>query len=199
MTNRVTQNQLQSQRTLENIRNAIEELLQEKEYDSFTIKDICSRANIAVGTFYKYYDSKEDVFTDRYHKMDEYFNTEVAQKMTENSLRKNLILFADCYRKRITNINVARQILKARLSGTSEAAKTRNRPMYEILDHLFEQGQKQNEVRQDIPFTQCSDQFMILLRGYSFNDCVYGVVDQNEAFHSYLEIWLDGMLIKKKD
>ena len=199
MSNRVTQNQLQSQRTLENIRNAIEELLQEKEYDSFTIKDICSRANIAVGTFYKYYDSKEAVFTDRYHKMDEYFSTVVASKMTQESVRENLICFADCYRSRITNINVARQILKARLSGTNDAAKTRNRPMYEILDHLFEEGQKQNEVRKDISFTQCSDQFMILLRGYSFNDCVYGIVDQTEEFHTYLNVWLDGLLIQKKD
>lgn len=150
MEKRVTQKQLQSQRTLAAIRSAIEEVLQEKDFDKLTVKDICDRANIAVGTFYKYYRSKEDIFSDRYLQMDDYFTTSVRPALTSRSVRENLLRFAQVYLSYGRSLSVARQILKARLNGTDQAAMTRERPMYAILDELFAKGQDSAKVRRDL-------------------------------------------------
>ncbi|EEL70861.1 hypothetical protein IGA_00005 [Bacillus cereus HuA3-9] len=49
-------------RTKEAIRDALTELINEKGFDSITVKDITARANINRGTFYLHYRDKYDLF-----------------------------------------------------------------------------------------------------------------------------------------
>jgi len=50
-------------RTTEAIRNALVELIEEKGFDSITVKDITTRARINRGTFYAHYQDKYDLMT----------------------------------------------------------------------------------------------------------------------------------------
>lgn len=53
----------------------IEELVNEKSLDKISIREICQKANIAVGTFYIYFASKEEAFLHVYHQLDEQFKS----------------------------------------------------------------------------------------------------------------------------
>ena len=50
------------QRTRELLQKTLVELIDEREYDAITIQDIVDRANIGRTTFYKHYNSKDDLF-----------------------------------------------------------------------------------------------------------------------------------------
>jgi AcrR family transcriptional regulator len=50
------------QRTRELLQKALIELIDERGYDAITIQDVVDRANIGRTTFYKHYNSKDDLF-----------------------------------------------------------------------------------------------------------------------------------------
>jgi len=50
------------QRTRELLQKALIELISEREYDAITIQDIVDRANLGRTTFYKHYNSKDELF-----------------------------------------------------------------------------------------------------------------------------------------
>lgn len=50
-------------RTKESIREALVELIEEKGFDSISVKDITTRAKINRGTFYAHYQDKYDLMT----------------------------------------------------------------------------------------------------------------------------------------
>ena len=50
------------QRTRELLQKALIELISERDYDMITIQDILNRANVGRTTFYKHYNSKDELF-----------------------------------------------------------------------------------------------------------------------------------------
>lgn len=52
-------------RSMEWLRNALLQLLKEKQYSQITIKEICKRADLSRQTFYQMFDSKDEVM--QYH------------------------------------------------------------------------------------------------------------------------------------
>ncbi|AIQ11078.1 TetR/AcrR family transcriptional regulator [Paenibacillus durus] len=53
-----------SDNTKEKIKNAAEELITRKGYKDTSVKDIAKSAEVAVGTIYRYYKSKDEILTD---------------------------------------------------------------------------------------------------------------------------------------
>lgn len=63
----------------------IEDLVNEKSLDKISVREICQKANIAVGTFYIYFSSKEEALLYVYHQLDEQFkNLKLDQTPLEN-------------------------------------------------------------------------------------------------------------------
>lgn len=88
---------IKSQQTKLNIFNAAVELLSEMDFDEITIRDIVSRANVSVGTFYNYYATKMEVFYETYQVADHYFNETVAQRLTQPTALERVYCFFDHY------------------------------------------------------------------------------------------------------
>ena len=57
-------------------------------YQNTTVRDICSTADISVGTFYSYFPSKTDLFLDIYKKADDYFSDNVAVKINGSNAKR---------------------------------------------------------------------------------------------------------------
>ena len=76
------------------------QLLEEKEFDKITIRDIVKRANVSIGTFYNYYSTKLDVYYETYIIADEFFETTVKQELTQiPDILDRLYAFFDYYAK----------------------------------------------------------------------------------------------------
>lgn len=55
------------QRTRQALRNALLELIQEKDYDSISVEEITQQANLGRATFYLHYKDKEDLLVDEFN------------------------------------------------------------------------------------------------------------------------------------
>ncbi|MGP4062859.1 TetR/AcrR family transcriptional regulator [Halobacillus sp. H74] len=67
-------------RTVEAIKNALVELIEEKGFDAVTVKDITTRAKINRGTFYSHYQDKYDLVA----KCEEEVMDEMSDKIVKN-------------------------------------------------------------------------------------------------------------------
>lgn len=66
----------QREQSSQMIRNALFELLDEKEFSKITVSEIVKRADVARRTFYRMYDNKEDIIHDYFRRLCcEYQNT----------------------------------------------------------------------------------------------------------------------------
>lgn len=85
----------QAENTRKRICKAVEALLEEKEADEISIKDICTKVGIGVGTFYHYYSSKEEALYDISTPIDIYFEETVKPLLRGKTQKEQLVIFFD--------------------------------------------------------------------------------------------------------
>ena len=66
-----------AQRTKAKVLQSALDLMREKGYANTTIREVCLSAGVSVGTFYSYFNSKEDVFSDIFKVADELFSVKL--------------------------------------------------------------------------------------------------------------------------
>ena len=79
--------------TRQTILEAALELMKEKGYRGTTIREICTRAGTAVGSFYSYFDGKTDILRALYADGETYFSTVVRQE-TAGADTEDFVKFA---------------------------------------------------------------------------------------------------------
>lgn len=70
---KVTNRKLQAQATYEKIYNTAMSLVEKKGFNNITVKEICEKAGVAVGSFYNYFNSKDDILYEIFNKADNFF------------------------------------------------------------------------------------------------------------------------------
>ena len=74
------------QRTRELLQRALIELISERDYDAITIQDIVDRANVGRTTFYKHYNSKDELFMSCHEAMCNEFHMSPLHPLTREEL-----------------------------------------------------------------------------------------------------------------
>ena len=92
-----TKRQLQAEQTKLKLFNAAVELLAVQDFEHITIRDIVTRANVSIGTFYNYYSTKLEVFYETYQVADRYFIEEVAPRLTQPTCAQQALCFFEHY------------------------------------------------------------------------------------------------------
>lgn len=80
-------------RSREWLRRAMLELLAEKSYAEITVKDLCARADLSRPTFYKIYDSKEDVIAYHFAALFALFAAELPEGHSAEDLHRHFFTF----------------------------------------------------------------------------------------------------------
>lgn len=65
--------------------------LNTKGYDNVTIQEICEKAGVSVGTFYNYFESKNEIFTEIYKIADNFFYETIKGKLTSKNTIDKII------------------------------------------------------------------------------------------------------------
>lgn len=148
------------------------QLLEEKEFNKITIRDIVKRANVSIGTFYNYYSTKLDVYYETYKIADEFFETTVKDELSHISdPTEKIMLFFDYYAKyssEITSLDLTRILYN---SGNKCFDRSSEVGMMPLLVSIIAQGAATGVFQTDKTPAGLAQFLMISVRGQVYHWC----------------------------
>ncbi|MBN1691305.1 MAG: TetR/AcrR family transcriptional regulator [Dehalococcoidia bacterium] len=152
-------------------------LLSKKGYYNVTVDEICEKAQVSRGTFYKYFKSKDEIIWYEYLKLDQYYGGPVAEAMAkEKKSAGKLLLLCNAAAKYtsslgVSNVKAAYQSQLGPDRGFSLVASEK-RPLYALTWHAVAEGQSKGEFRNDIGVDEMTRTWVTALRGAVFEWCL---------------------------
>ncbi len=187
----------QARETKQLLFNTALKLLDEKDFDQITIRDIVKKAHVSIGTFYNYYATKLDVYYETYLIADEFFETTVKENLLKvTDLREKVLLFFDYYAKyscEITNIKLTKILYNSRNKCFDRESETGMMP---LLTSIFEEGLEKDIVHSDMNAKEISLFLMIAARGQVYHWCTNdGSYDLRQAVKRQMTLLLKIFII----
>jgi len=184
----------QAEETKNRIYNAAIELLDSRGFENLTIQCISRKANVSVGSFYHYFNSKLDILSEIFHRGDTYF-IEVVKPGLEGKDTVNQILhFFDNYA--IFNQKLTVEHAKAIYNPRIKLFTNTNRAMFTILEEIIEEGQKKGVIKNDETPRELAIFLYILCRGITFDWSLHdGQYDLLNKIDTYIKKVLPTILV----
>ena len=189
-----TSRQLQADRTRTLLYSIAVSLMEKQGFSNTTIEQIATKAGVSIGTFYHYFNSKEEIFYDIFKKADEYFETIVAPALysadtTGQSVVEQVITFFRYY---------AHYNLNRGLANITQLYNTKNkifvkkgRFMQELLMQVLAKGMERGEFSSELSPDEATDYLFVVARGIVYDWCIHeGTYDLEQKMESYMRILL---------
>ena len=181
-----TKRQEQARETKKRIYNSAIALMERKGFENITIADISKEANVSVGAFYHYFNSKNDILAEIFHQADEYFSTQVVNSLGKVSVPEQIVEYFDHYAKfnQTSGVETTQQLFTPKIKFFIKEG----RPMLEILRDLILEGQEKKEIHGDISAEELVRYLFVMARGVVFEWSLYdGNYDLEARMHNYME------------
>jgi len=187
MTNRSnTKRKEQALVTKDRIYSAAINLMDRKGFENITIADISKEAGVSVGAFYHYFTSKNDILAEIFFKADEYFSTQVMNKLIGETIAEKIVEYFDHYAK--FNVSSGVELTQQLFNPKIKFFLKKDRPMLTILLDLIQEGQERKEIRADEDPEELSRFLLVMARGVVFEWSLYdGSYDLQATMHKYIE------------
>lgn len=183
--NRYLKKKRKTKVTKEYVFNAAIQVMEKKGAENTTIRDICKRADISIGTFYNYFKTKNDIFYEIYKSADELFLNTVKKLLKDGTAEEKIISYFRHYAK--LNIDTGLEEAKLLYNPTNQWFLKR-RAMQEILSDIIKQGQDDGELTTRMTADEMVEFLFVLMRGVCYNWCISnGNYDLEEKMISYLK------------
>ncbi len=110
------------------------ELFNEKTYEDVTIREICEKAQVAVGTFYHYFDNKESLMDEFFRQLDSKLEVKWLAYTPASPSDGIIYLIRTQLSTTVENNYIASaQILRSQLSNGAKYITDKNRFIHRIL------------------------------------------------------------------
>jgi len=170
---KMTKRQLQALETKNKIYNAAIAIINEKGFNNVSIEDITTYANVAKGSFYTYFESKEALVFYTFKQSDEVYE-KAFKKVKDTDFLSRIVHFIKIsykeYEKR------GKGIIKAMVSNYFTFPDynfySKDRDLLKCLNKLIEQGKAQNVLDQAIPTYKYVNLIMSTLVGVEVMWCI---------------------------
>lgn len=170
-------------------------LMSECGFQGTTIRAVCEKANVSVGTFYNYFHSKGDILHDIYYEADEMFRIYVAQEIADKPPLDQLRFFALRYAK--LNLDTGLDVMRV-LFNPENSWFSMRRPMQDVLQSIIVNGQEQGVLRNDISADELVENIFGMLRGVCYSWCVADAsFDLNVRIGKMLDLLIEGITQKQ--
>lgn len=176
--------QMQAEATKNKIYQVAIKLMEEKGYTNIKIEDICNEAEVSIGSFYNYFKSKNDILIEVFKRIDDYFREELKNRLEENSVCENVVLFFSYYAKysEILGVDTA----KCLYTPEVKMFLIQGRYIQNLLQEILIKGQKSGEISEEIDLDIMNSDLFIAARGIIFDWCVNdGKYDVREFMEKY--------------
>ena len=164
--------QLQAENTKRQIFEAALRLLAQKEFETITVRDIVREAEVSIGSFYHSYASKLDVFYETFQIADEYFDTEVRGKLTQDTAKAKIACFFEeyaIYNSSRTSLSLTKVLYNP---NNPYFHRSRAYGIEPILTELVREGQTAGELTSEQSAEEISEFLMVCIRGVVYDWCI---------------------------
>ncbi|MDD4378055.1 MAG: TetR/AcrR family transcriptional regulator [Eubacteriales bacterium] len=165
-------NQIEYQQSKDHLANSFFGILCSKDFKDITIKEICEKAGVAVGTFYYYYKNKEQIIAEKFLNTDSRFLNDLSPYLTHMDFFKDIFLYVSFfdYMGRTNGLNYMKQVFKSvLLNGSSKPLLKKNGVI--TLASIIASGQECGIVKSDLNPNSVACEIYICLRGFTFHWC----------------------------
>ena len=163
-------------------------LISSVPFDQLHVSQLCSAANISIGSFYHYFNSKNDILIGLITLIDEYMVNEVFPLLTAESELENLLTFSRGWARHVEANGIERSRLISQIDPRHDDFSGQKRVTLAKLEELIARGQAKGEVTASRTAEELSLLFMLAMRGVTtdWSRCEgrYSVVEKMEQFIS---------------
>lgn len=159
---KVTSRKLRAQTTYENIYNAAMSLVEKEGFKNITVRKICEKAGVSIGSFYNYFSSKEDILNETFKKADDFFLNVVANNLDGENAKEKIVKFFIYYAEYCKRDKLDQ--LKQIYNTSNPMFIKKGRPMQEVLKKVVEEGIEKGELITDMTPDEVVKFFFIALR-----------------------------------
>ncbi len=169
-------------------------LMSECGFQGTTIRAVCERAEVSVGTFYNYFNSKTDILHDIYYNADELFRLNVASEIKGMDPRDQLRHFASRYAR--LNTDTGLDIMRV-LFNPENTWFYKRRPMQDVLKNIIDDGRRKGVFFTDRSSDDLVDDIFGIFRGVCYSWCVSSAAfDLADRMGHMVELVLHGIEVK---
>lgn len=199
-----TSRQVKAQETKENLLATGLKLFHEKGFDNVTVDSIAKACNVSKGAFYTHFDSKYDIFLEKFKSIDAFYSSFVPTIPEGMSAREKILLFYKgqlAYLRDDLGKDLIRTVYSSALSLTMKEdhyLTSPERNLYKIIFHFVEEGVEAGEFKKGITAESISMLVTRCMRGTIYDWMIFGDrLDPVEEIEKMTTILLDGL--KRKD
>lgn len=180
----LTSRQAQAIKTRNHIYKVAIDLMDKKGFNNVTIADISKKAGVSVGSFYHYFNSKNDIFIEIFRRADEYFLTQVQPQLipvTEaDATLQNILIYFKHYAQ--FNVNNGVEMCKQLYISYHPLFLDSTRYMHTLLIDIIRQGKLKGEIKTDDTDQVIVSHLKTLARGvihqWSLENASFSLVDR---------------------
>lgn len=143
-------------------------------YEATTIQDICEKADVSVGAFYYYYQSKEDILYDLYKKMDEGLAAHFWNAQFDDPVRGILEVqayLANALQAR--GVRIPAQIFKNELTAHVRYILNKDRVYCQLIFRLVTEAAARGQFNPIYSAQSITDAIFRLSRGVVYDWCLH--------------------------
>lgn len=151
-------------------------LIREQGFDKVTVEEIAKQAGVSVGTYYYYFESKFDLFSEIFKRADDYFLTEVEDNLKAEDYKGKIIEFFERYVDFVYSDGI--EMVKRLYISDNKMFITKGRDMQNVLQKIIEYGQENGEITKNESSSEITRMLFMVARGVIYEWCLYdGKID----------------------
>lgn len=180
-------------------------LMIEKQNSLISIREISEATGIAIGGIYHYFSNKEEIYneiTERYYLSFYKFNIDELLQINGNAKEKIHDVMAEIFKQQQTGINIKsiddeidyRTILAILTAkgfvheNFQELLQSLLNELREFFTEIVEEGQKNREIRQDLPNEDIVESLIIMYMGIAYKWEAYIIDDMLSVFEDNFDL-----------
>lgn len=171
-------------------------MMKNMELEDLNVKTVCDKLGISIGTFYYYFESKEELIHEVYTNIDDYLLERIQDRLMHEDEEVNLIEYAHIYADHVKLMGeITGNSLSARPiplpSTKEEIQKEHTRTLFRVLHQILKEGQTKGQFSRSFNPERMTEYMIIFLRGISSdwgrrNQCY----DIAEAYDTQIRLWI---------
>jgi len=181
----MTIREVQAWETKQKIYDAALRILSKKGFKNMSIREICEAADVSIGTFYYYFESKNNILYKFYEKGDTYFKKEIKPILNSDDALENVRTYLLSYIKLVETDGA--DMVEHLYIPDNKILKV-NRAMQEILKDIIEDGQSKKQISKKMSAEGTVKFIFVIMRGIVFDWCLY---DGSYDIESYSSKFID--------